>query len=50
MCRERKFERKLHCHEGEDNEGDEREAIGCSRIAIRLFFTTAITDTDKAQA
>lgn len=30
-------ERKLHCHEGEDNEGDERETIGYSRIAITLF-------------
>ena len=49
--REREWEReKIHCSNREENEQDQRDSIGRSRVAIRLSSTTTITEADEGQA
>jgi hypothetical protein len=46
----REKEGLLHCSNGKENEGDKRQSIACSRIAITFSSTTAIAEADKGQA
>jgi hypothetical protein len=42
-------EGSLHCSNGKEDEVNERQGIACSRVAIRLCWTTAIAEADKGQ-
>ena len=49
LGRERKRD-YIHCSDGEEDEENKGESIGCSRIAVTLPSTTAIAETDERYA